>query len=265
MATGDGSDPGAGPQPDILVLGPAGRGWSTTTVRRVGAAVLVLAVLVGLGDVASRRLAAAEPTLAEAEVVRLYSNTGTRTPGALDWDPTTVWVQHTGDTTTELDVSPQACAPLLSFGDLSNGVSSVTVQLGPTTRGRMDANAGTLVTLLFRDPAAARERFERVVAALEQCLDFRDSDSELALDEKSVDEHRRHRSDAVFRLAIAEEPGLRLRVRLVRFGNTLTWSVTQDRRRTANGSDPPPTGGGSGAELPDRVVLGLQQAYRRRE
>lgn len=249
LVTGDGTDPG--PAPEVLVLGPASRGWSTRTVRRVGVAVLVLALLIGLGDLTSRRLAAAEPSFAENEVVALYSNPGTSTPGELDWDPATVWVRHPEESTSELDITPAACSPLVSFGDLSDAVASVTVQLGLTDRRRMDANAGTLATLLFHNPASARARFNATVGALSQCSRFRASDEKLTLDEASAGDARRHRSDAAFRLAIASEPGLHLRVRLVRFGNTLTWSVTQDPPQHA-------------AELPDRVVLGLQRAYRKR-
>jgi hypothetical protein len=212
-------------------------------------------VLVGGNVLASRQEAADEPTFVEDEVVRLYSSPGADAPGALDWDPATVDVEPAEEDPSDLVVRPTTCRPVVSFVDSVAGASQVTVELRKTGDRRAAGEVGNVVTQLFAGPAEARANYQAVLDALPRCLRFRVDDSRLRLSDVTLGEARRHRSDATFRLVIDGTPDFVVRTRVVRFGNTLTWSLTDDS---------PPLGGGSSDELPNRVVTGLQRAYRAR-
>jgi hypothetical protein len=220
---------------------------------------LVAALLAG-GSGLSAWLSAASPTFSTAEVVSLYSSPGPAAGGELGWDPGTVDSEEPESDTPPSAPQPAECLPVITFASKSPGVAQVSVGLrSGSVADETREVEGMLITQVYENPGRARTQYGAVVNALGRCTAFALNDNQVAVSDVNLGQDRRARSDLSFALAITEDRSSYYRFRLVRFGNALTWSVTEGRASGASQEDE-----AAGARIPDQVVSGLQRIYRDR-
>jgi hypothetical protein len=244
----------------VLDLAPSKEGRRRANRRLVAVLVVLAAALAG-GSWVSRWLSATSPTFTTAEVVSLYSSPGSVAPGDLDWDPTTVTSEDPDDDGSPLAPQPSECLPLIGFAVRSDGVAQVLVRLtNDEATDQSEEVESMVITELYPNPARARMAYEATATALARCTEFRLSENRVTVSDVALGQDRRARSDLSFQLTVAEDRSTRYRLRLVRFGNSLTWTGTgtgtQDAVQPFEAAH---------ARIPDRVVSGLQRIYRDRD
>jgi len=201
----------------------------------------------------SQHLQAASPTFTTGEVVTLYSRPGDAGAEEITWDPSTVDSSEEDEDRSDLVTRPAECDPITSFAAAAPKVGRVIVELREGSNpDESRVSAGTMFTRLYESPGRARSQYDAVVAALGTCNQLSIGKDRVGVADVFVGQDARLRSDLSFQLSLGELQPPEFRVRLVRFGNSLTWSVVDESRQA------------EGAPIPDLVVKGLQKIYRQR-
>jgi len=236
--------------PEVLVLGPSSghpRRWRWTAL------LVVVALFLAAGGWVFQHRQATSPTFTTDEVVKLYSRPGDAGADEITWDPSTVDSSEEGEDRSDLVTLPAECAPITSFAAATPRAARVIVELREGSNpDESRVSAGTVFTRLYESPGRARSQYDAVVAALGTCKQLSIGKDRVGVADVSVGQDVRLRSDLTFQLSLGELQPAAFRVRLVRFGNSLTWSVVDESRQA------------EGAPIPDRVVKGLQKIYRQR-
>ena len=245
--------------PEVLELGSLPEEQPARRRRWVVILVVVAALIAG-GSGLSAWLSATSPTFTTAEVVSLYSSPGPAAAGELGWDPSTIDSEEPENDTPPTAPQPAECRPVITFASKSAGVAQISVGLrSGSVADETREVEGTLITQLHKNPTRARTEYGAVVSALGRCAAFALNDYRVVISDVTLGQDRRARSDLSFDLAVTENRSTHYRFQLVRFGNALTWAVTEGRASGASREDE-----AAGARMPDQVVSGLQRIHRDR-
>jgi hypothetical protein len=161
------------------------------------------------------------PTFTRDEVAQVYGALPAAPSGRYRWAPGTVTVEDGG----RLPVPRSdrgVCDEVAGINSPPSSRDVATISFGRAD-SRVDVElSGNLSTYRYDEPSAARGKLQTINRALQQCSVLSLDGDSLRLDEVATGPDIRSRSMTSFRVRLPDG-GDGLQVRIVRFGNTITW------------------------------------------